>query len=99
MTATHPVTLTAGGVSVEVDLVRRLPGIVIIGLPGGAVREVGDTARQMVEDAGDLFPRLRVVVNVTPAQLRISRDVAVRKYAPVIAAAVRLASGQWEVTS
>ena len=99
MTATHPVTLTAGGVSVEVDLVRRLPGIVIIGLPGGAVREVGDVARQMVEEAGDLFPRLRVVVNVTPAQLRISRDVAVRKYAPVIAAAVRLASGQWEVTS
>lgn len=96
---TKPVTVKSGAVSVEVDLVRRLPGIVIIGLPGGAVREVGDVARQMVEDAGDLFPRMRVVVNVTPAQLGISRDVAVRKYAPLLAAAVRLASGQWEVTS
>jgi len=96
---TKPVTLTAGGVSVEVDLVRRLPGVVIIGLPGGAVREVGDVARQMVEDAGDLFPRMRVVVNVTPAQLKIGREAAVRKYAPLIAAAVRLAGGQWEVTS
>lgn len=96
---TKPVTIKSGGVSVEIDLVRRLPGVVIIGLPAHAVREVGDTARQMVEEAGDLFPRMRVVVNVTPAQLKIGRDVAVRKYAPVIAAAVRLASGQWEVTS
>jgi len=94
-----PVTVKSGAVSVEVDLVRRLPGMVIIGLPGGAVREVGDAARQMVEEAGDLFPRMRVVVNVTPAQLRISREAAVRKYAPLIAAAVRLAGGQWEVTS
>jgi len=96
---TNPVTIKSGAVSVEVDLVRRLPGVVIIGLPGGAVREVGDVARQMVEDAGDLFPRMRVVVNVTPAQLKIGREAAVRKYAPLIAAAVRLAGGQWEVTS
>ena len=32
-------------VEVEVDLVRRLPGMVIVGLPGGAVRESTDRVR------------------------------------------------------
>ncbi len=59
-------------VQVEVDLVRRLPGMVIVGLPGGAVRESGERVRAAVAQAGFEFPRKRVVVNLAPADLRKS---------------------------
>jgi magnesium chelatase family protein len=57
-------------VEVEVDLVRRLPGMVIVGLPGGAVRESGERVRSALTEAGQEFPRKRVVVNLAPADLR-----------------------------
>ena len=57
-------------VEVEVDLVRRLPGMVIVGLPGGAVRESAERVRSALTEAGQEFPRKRVVVNLAPADLR-----------------------------
>lgn len=57
-------------VEVEVDLVRRLPGMVIVGLPGGAVRESAERVRSALTEAGHEFPRKRVVVNLAPADLR-----------------------------
>ncbi|MEC7945984.1 MAG: YifB family Mg chelatase-like AAA ATPase [Myxococcota bacterium] len=57
-------------VEVEVDLVRRLPGMVIVGLPGGAVRESTDRVRSALSQSGNEFPRKRVVVNLAPADLR-----------------------------
>ena len=59
-------------VEVEVDLVRRLPGMVIVGLPGGAVRESAERVRSALTEAGQEFPRKRVVVNLAPADLRKS---------------------------
>jgi len=61
--------ITGIPVNVEVDLLRRLPAMVIVGLPGGAVREVADRVRSAVDAAGFEFPRQRVVVNLAPADL------------------------------
>jgi len=57
-------------VQVEVDLLRRLPSVVIVGLPGGAVRESADRVRSALQQAGFEFPRKRVVINLAPADLR-----------------------------
>lgn len=59
-------------VSVEVDLLRRIPCVVIVGLPGSAVRESADRVRSAIQAAGLEFPRKRVVINLAPADLRKS---------------------------
>ncbi len=57
-------------VSVEVDLLRRLPSVVIIGLPSTSVRESADRVRSAMLASGFEFPRQRVVVSLAPADLR-----------------------------
>lgn len=57
-------------VGVEVDLLRRLPGVCIVGLPAGAVRESAERVRSAVVAEGLEFPRKRVVINLAPADLR-----------------------------
>ena len=57
-------------VSVEVDILRRLPALVIVGLPASTARETGERVRAAIEASGYAFPRARVVVNVAPADLR-----------------------------
>jgi magnesium chelatase family protein len=59
-------------VSVEVDLLRRMPCVVIVGLPSGAVRESADRVRSAIQGASLEFPRKRVVINLAPADLRKS---------------------------
>ena len=66
------VGVDAHPVSVEVDLLRRLPAVVIVGLPGGAVRESADRVRSALQQADFDFPRKRVVVNLAPADVRKS---------------------------
>ena len=66
------VGVDAHPVRVEVDLLRRLPAVVIVGLPGGAVRESADRVRSALQQAAFEFPRKRVVVNLAPADLRKS---------------------------
>ena len=62
----------AVAVQVEVDLLNRLPCVVIVGLPGGAVRESADRVRSALQESGFAFPKKRVVVNLAPADLRKS---------------------------
>jgi magnesium chelatase family protein len=57
-------------VGVEVSLVRRLPGFVTIGLSATASRETAERVRCAMQSCGFAFPRMRVVVNVTPVELR-----------------------------
>ncbi len=57
-------------VRVEVDLVRRLPATVVVGLPSGAVRESTERVRSAIGAAGFEYPRLRVTVNLGPADVR-----------------------------
>lgn len=59
-------------VRVEVDLLRRLPGVVIVGLAGSAIRESVERIRSAIQSAGLEFPRKRVVVNLAPADLKKS---------------------------
>jgi magnesium chelatase family protein len=57
-------------IQVEVDLLRRLPRFVIVGLAANAVKESGERVRSAIGGAGIEFPRQRVVVNLAPADLR-----------------------------
>jgi len=57
-------------VRVEVDLVRRLPATVIVGLPSGEVRESVERVRSAILSTGLEYPRMRVTVNLGPADLR-----------------------------
>lgn len=57
-------------VAVEVDLLRRLPQVVMVGLPAPSVRESSDRVRSAIVASGFEFPRSRVVVALAPADLR-----------------------------
>jgi magnesium chelatase family protein len=77
-------------IEVEVDLMARLPGICIVGLPDNAIRESGERIRSAIQSAGFDFPRKRVVVNLAPADQKkdgTSLDLP-------IAIAILAASGQ-----
>ena len=74
----HPIhTATVIGIEghpirVEVDLLRRLPAVSIVGLPDGAIRESADRIRSAIQNSGFVFPRKRVVINLAPAGLKKS---------------------------
>ena len=68
--ATSLVGVEARQVQVEVDLLRRLPRIAVVGLPASEVRESAERLRSAVQAAGYDFPRKRVVINLAPADLR-----------------------------
>ena len=57
-------------VIVEVDLLRRLPGVSVVGLPAHAVRESAERIRSAILSLGLPFPRKRVVINLAPADVR-----------------------------
>jgi len=85
------VGIEAVPVSVEVDLLRRLPRTVIVGLPADAVKETAERVRSAIVAAGFEYPRMRVVVNLAPADLR--KTVASAFDLP-IAVGILVASGQ-----
>jgi magnesium chelatase family protein len=57
-------------VAVEVDLLRRLPCVVMVGLLAPSVRESVERVRSAILASGEDFPRARVVVSLAPADLR-----------------------------
>jgi len=57
-------------VEVEVDTSRGLPSFTIVGLPDTAVQESRERVQAAVKNAGLIFPRQRVTVNLAPAALR-----------------------------
>ena len=57
-------------VHVEVDLLRRLPSVTIVGLPDSAIRESADRVRSALQQSGFDFPKKRVVINLAPAGLK-----------------------------
>ncbi|MCS7293657.1 MAG: YifB family Mg chelatase-like AAA ATPase [Gloeomargarita sp. SKYBB_i_bin120] len=80
-------------VGVEVDIAPGLPGFVVVGLPDSAVQEARERVRVALKNAGFAVPQRKVVVNLTPADLR--------KEGPgfdlPMAVAILLASGQARV--
>jgi len=57
-------------VSVDVDIRRGIPGLDIVGLPDGAVRESRERVRVALRRSGFEFPRDRILVNLSPADLK-----------------------------
>ena len=57
-------------VEVEVDTGPGLPSMIIVGLPDAAVQESRERVQSAVKNAGLLFPRKRVTVNLAPASVR-----------------------------
>lgn len=77
-------------VEVEVDTARGLPSFPIVGLPDTAVQESRERVMAAVKNAGMIFPRGRVIVNLAPADLRKEGPA----YDLPIALGVLAASGQ-----
>lgn len=81
-------------VTIEAELIRRLPCVVFVGVPAAYSRELGDIIRSAILAAGYDFPRSRVVVSVSPADIR--GDVS--GLALPVAVAILKASGQVPAT-
>jgi magnesium chelatase family protein len=56
-------------VHVEVDLRRGIPGVDLVGLAAGAVREARERVRAAVRNSGFEFPLDRILINLAPADL------------------------------
>jgi len=57
-------------IQVEVDLLRRLPAVCVVGLPASAVKESAERIRSAIQSVGIEFPRARVVINLAPADVK-----------------------------
>ena len=64
------VGIDAVKVGVEVDVSGGLPGIVLVGLPDTAVQESRERVKAALKNAGYAFPMRKIVINLTPADLR-----------------------------
>jgi len=64
------VGIDAVKVGVEVDVSGGLPGIVILGLPDSAIQESRERVKATLKNAGFAFPMRKIVINLTPADLR-----------------------------
>ncbi len=64
------VGIDAVKVGVEVDVSGGLPKTVVVGLPDTAVQESRERVKAAIKNAGFAFPVRKIVVNLTPADLR-----------------------------
>lgn len=62
--------LEAIPVEVEVDLSRGLPGITIVGLPDSSIKESRERIRSALINSGFDFPLQRIIINLSPADLK-----------------------------
>lgn len=64
------VGIDAVKVGVEVDVSGGLPGIIVLGLPDSAIQESRERVKATLKNAGFAFPMKKIVINLTPADLR-----------------------------
>lgn len=64
------VGIDAVKVGVEVDVAGGLPGIVVVGLPDTAVQESRERVKAAIRNSGFAVPVRKVIINLTPADLR-----------------------------
>jgi magnesium chelatase family protein len=57
-------------VQVEVDVCRGLPSFTMVGLPDAGIRESRDRIRSAIRNSGYEFPLHRIIVNLSPADVR-----------------------------
>ncbi|MDZ7748346.1 MAG: YifB family Mg chelatase-like AAA ATPase [Halofilum sp. (in: g-proteobacteria)] len=82
--------IDAPPVDAEVHLGGGLPSLSIVGLPETAVKESKDRVRAALQNAGFFFPRGRITVNLSPADLPKEGG----RYDLPIALGILAASGQ-----
>lgn len=70
VTSHAPLGIEGKIISVEVDLRSGIPGIDIVGLPDGAVKEARERVRVAIRNSGYKFPTKRILVNLAPAAIR-----------------------------
>lgn len=64
------VGINAVKVGVEVDVAGGLPKIVVVGLPDTAIQESKERVKAALKNSGFAFPVRKIVINLTPADLR-----------------------------
>ena len=57
-------------IDVEVDVANGLPSFSTVGLPDNAVRESKDRVKAAIKNCGFEFPARRIIVNLSPADLK-----------------------------
>ena len=57
-------------VEVEIDITAGVPGIKMVGLAEGAVREALDRVKAAIKNSGLEWPNRRITINLAPADLR-----------------------------
>ena len=57
-------------VTVEVDLRRGIPAVDLVGLADGAVKEARERMHAAIRNSGFMFPPERVLISLSPADLR-----------------------------
>ena len=57
-------------VNVEVDLRRGIPAVDVVGLADGAVKETRERVRSALINSGFEFPAERVLISLSPADLK-----------------------------
>jgi magnesium chelatase family protein len=77
-------------VSIEVHISRGLPGLYIVGLPGQAVNESKQRVRSAVLNSGFEFPVKKIIINLSPADIKKEGSL----YDLPIALSIMAASGQ-----
>jgi len=77
-------------VAIEVHLSRGLPGLYIVGLPGKAINEARQRVRSAILNSGFEFPVKKIIINLSPADMRKEGSL----YDLPIALAILAASGQ-----
>src|SRR5215207_4348932 len=83
-------------VEVQVDIAQQgLPTFLIVGLPGGAVREARERVRTAIKNSSLAFPLRRITVNLAPAELPKTGP----SYDLPLALGILVASGQLEAPS
>lgn len=62
--------INAVKVGVEIDVSGGLPKVVVVGLPDLAVQESRERVKSALKNAGFAFPVRKIVINLTPADIR-----------------------------
>lgn len=77
-------------VTIEVHLSRGLPGLYLVGLPGKAVNESRQRVRSAILNSGFEFPVKKIIINLSPADIKKEGSL----YDLPIALSILAASGQ-----
>lgn len=77
-------------IGIEADLSEMLPGLTIVGLPDGAVRESRERVMSAIKNCGFEFPTRKVTINMAPADMKKEGS----GYDLPIAIGLLMASGQ-----